>query len=435
MATVNHAHQLLSGGGRTGRILLLWYFICIFTVFSMQVGNQLITCFYAFPAAVLMLQRNIRYAKSREFLPLFLLIAIALISVVFGYGESYMGDRFKSWILFVYTISMAYAMRLELGRANNRDISWFTGWLLFGILAAAIFEVLGPLQPLSDAFRAWNSPRIYTANDRDLILAGFLRPKVFTQEPSYAAIAVAVFSFAWYNSTTNRHKHFWIGLTTSIAIFLFRSPTSLIAIAPIALLFLNRVFKKQGGRQRALIIFFALFVFLVLSTVGYFVIISFLDARSNAGGSFGDQSLKVRLISPPRIAARIIGEAPFLGAGIGGREAILPQILVVFSEMGIETSFLSASIEDSIPNAFWEHWIYFGGIGGVIGGAVILFFFRQLAGSLGFVSILFLFLLFNSMGAYSAPRIWSFSILAVISIGSQKRESVSTPIGQVFHSA
>ncbi|MGE0781905.1 hypothetical protein [Mycolicibacterium sp.] len=404
--------------GTFGRLLILWYLIAIFTVFSLQVGDVRITCFYAFPAAVVMLARNLSGASRGEIILLAGLIAVALVSVVAGLDPDFTGERFKSFLLFCYSLFMAYALRLELGRSARKDVAWISGWLLAVIMAAAALEVLGPLKPISDSFRAWNSPLIYMAERRDLAIAGFIRPSVFTQEPSYVAIGVAVLSFVWFVSTRSRYRIIIFGIVTALALYLFRSPISAITLPAAGYLLLASAFRRATGQQRVRNVYFTVIAIAFTLPLAYLALSAIFAARRVSGGSLGDQSLVIRLAAPPRIAALVFEDSPFFGAGLGGRPAIITQIQTVFGELGVLSAFQQLSrTEEAIPNAFWEHWIYLGLVGGVLAGYAIYRYFRGLcSGGNWIAAVVFLLLLANSFGAYTTPRFWSYATLVLLAV-------------------
>jgi len=409
-----------AGLGTVGRVLTLWYLLVMFTVFSLQVGDLRITCFFALPAALAMFARNINSANRREMWPLALLLGVALLSVIAGKDSEFIGERSQSFVLFCYSIFMAYALRLELGRAKRSDVSWISGWLLSTIMVAAVLERLGPLKPASDAFRAWNSSYVYAAERRDLNIAGFIRPSVFTAEPSYAALGIAVFSFAWFVSTRSRHRVMLFGLVTVFALIIIRSPILAITLPPAGLVLLAGAFRHSSRSRRAQRVYFALTVLTFATILSYFAIGAMTAAR---GGIAGDQSLAVRLVAPPRIAAAVLEDSPMLGAGLGGRGALLTEFETIFHQLDLTRAINSSNNEIRLPNVFWEHWIYFGLAGGVIAAYAIVRYFRLLCGGNCIAAALFLFLLANSFGGYSTPRFWSFATLVLIATALAREDS------------
>jgi len=410
-----------AGLGTAGRVLTLWYLLVMFTVFSLQVGDLRITCFFALPAALAMFARNMNSANRREMWPLALLLGVALLSVIAGKDAEFIGERSQSFVLFCYSIFMAYALRLELGRAQRSDVSWISGWLLSTIMIAAVLERLGPLRPASDAFRAWNSPYVYAAERRDLIIAGFIRPSIFTAEPSYAALGIAVFSIAWFVSTKSRYRVMLFGLVTVLALILIRSPILAISLPPVGLILLAGAFRQSSRSRRAEHVFFAV-TFLMFATILSYLGVGAMSAAR--GGIAGDQSLAVRLVAPPRIAAAVLGDSPMLGAGLGGRGVLLTEFETVFHQLDLTRAINSSNNEIRLPNVFWEHWIYFGLAGGVIAAYAIVRYFRTLCGGNCIAAALFLFLLANSFGGYSTPRFWSFATLVVIATALAREDLV-----------
>lgn len=410
------------GLGLSGRLLTLWYLLTMFTVFSLQIFELRITCFFALPAAVPMFARNFRGVNRNEIWPLVLLLAVALLSVAAGLDSEFIGERSQSFILFCYSIFMAYAFRLELGRAKRSDISWISGWLLLTIMTAAILELLGPLKPISDAFRHWNSPFVYAAERRDLLIAGFIRPSVFTAEPSYVALGIAVFSFAWFVSTKSRYRVMLFGFVTVLALFLIRSPISAVPLLPAGLILLTGAFRESSRSRQAQRITFVLIALTIGTIIAYIALSAISEAR---GGLSGDQSLAVRLVAPAQIAAAALAESPLIGVGLGGRGAILTVFENVFNRLELSRAMDYQLNEIRLPNLFWEHWIYFGLAGGLIAAYAIVRYFRLLCPSNCIPTALFIFLLANSFGGYSTPRFWSFATLVLIAT-AVSREDFST---------
>ncbi|MBI1417885.1 MAG: hypothetical protein GC146_11740 [Limimaricola sp.] len=414
-----------NGVGRLGRALLLWYMFVIFSVFSLRVSGLTVTCFFAAPAAAVMMFRNLQQVSARELLPLFILWIVAVVSVFLGYDTNFFSERTSSLLLFTYSLVMVYGLRLEIGRATRADIAWLSGWLMWGILAAATLEVLGPLRTISDAFRAWNSNIVYASDSRDLVLTGFLRPKVFTQEPSYVAIGQAVFSYTWYLTTRSRDRIGLFILVTLATFYLERSPISAISMIPIATSAFTDLAAKRRGLRQVIAMYLAGLLVLVALLVGGFALQAILEARNQSSGSFGDQSLMVRIQAPPMTAFLVFQKAPLFGAGIGGRDAIASEVQYVFDRLGIIPTFLNSAVADAIPNAFWEHWIYFGVLGGLTAGFAIVSYFRMLCGRRCGIAWIFLLLLSNSFGAYTTPRFWSYATLVLIAT-SASRQATST---------
>jgi hypothetical protein len=413
------SHTSASGVGAFGRVLLLWYLIAVYSVFSLYVGETKVTCFFAFPAAVVMFFRNLSLVRRAEVAMLGLLLSVALLSVFAGKDADFIGERRESFILFCYSIFMAYALRLELGRATRKDVSWTSGWLALAIATAATLEVLGPLKPVSDAFRVWNNPEsfvLYSAEARDMLIAGFVRPSVFTSEPSYAAVGLAVFSFAWFVSTRSQNRLVLFGFVTVLGLFVFRSPITGICIPPAGLVLLNDAYRRYSATRRLKHIYLPLVSIIVALPIVWLALSSIFSARRRSGGLWGDQSMVIRLIAPPRIAGSVLQEYPFMGAGLGGRGAILLQINNVFDDLRLEAAIAGSygANEIRLPNAFWEHWIYFGLLGGAIAGYAIVRYFRLLGGFNFMPAAVFLALLANTLGAYTTPRFWSFATLVLI---------------------
>lgn len=415
-----HARADTSSGG-FGRFLLAWYFIGIFAVISLIIQGVVVTCFFSFPAAVVMLLRNWTAASRREVSFLAIILIVAFGSVMFGFDPAMLGERLKNFVQFSYSIVMIYGLRLELGRATRSDVAAVSGWLLFTIIVAAILEFLGPLRTISDTFRGWNGLVVYLADQRDQVVAGFIRPKVFTQEPSYVAIGVAAFSFVWFNTTIARFRIGFFLLSSAIILYLERSPISFVAFPSVALTVFGGGFRRMRGLDRILYVYLSGIGVIIVFIASLVVVASISAAREQSGGIQSDQSLTVRLVAPPIIAMRVIQQAPIFGAGIGDRKAIRAEVQSVFSDLGIVVSSLNTNVEDAIPNAFWEHWIYLGLVGGTVSMFAIIGYFSSLCKSNRVSATLFVVLFANTFGAYTTPRIWSYVTLVMISVTAARK--------------
>jgi hypothetical protein len=86
---------------------------------------------------------------------------------------------------------------------------------------------------LSDAFRhsVFDPRGIYDAERRDLAFAGMVRPKLFTEEPSFLALSFVLAAYMWFMISERRARVFGLFALLGAGLFLIRSPVVILGVA------------------------------------------------------------------------------------------------------------------------------------------------------------------------------------------------------------
>lgn len=347
------------------------------------------------------------------------LVAVAGLTLVFAPNASgFLIPRLKGLLLWTFSIVGAYALMLEMIRWPRDRLAKLMLAFCLAILAGCLLEIFGGLRAISDAFRRLAFPMgELTFRQRDLEIAGFERPRLFTSEPSDVAKFFLLASLAWVVLATSRAKHV-IGLTLCLAATaLTRSP---IAVLLLPLQGLVLVLGKPLIRRPRLVsrpIFVAALAVIGLAALGGAAGLIAQRITQVAGGR--DPSSVIRIVVPVVVAAETLESSPWWGAGISGTEAIEDSIVVGYELAGVASLADPTAIDphmtlaNIVGNAFWLHWINLG----LLGGVLAIWILRGLMKSLGVRRVGFafaaIFVFSQTMGAAHGPYFWSYIAVCV----------------------
>jgi hypothetical protein len=210
------------------------------------------------------------------------------------------------------------------------------------------------------------SPRyIYDAATRDLDIYGKIRPLVFTTEPSFVAISLALATFQVFAIDLAGRPLFSLGRAVAMLVISYWVEPSLIygfAWVVVVIWF----FTQMAPAYRIATILAALLVAAV-------VVVALLQADGGLAKTIIDHSRDGsffgRVIAPTMAGLKVLTHYPFFGVGVGNEDAAYPAIFDVWSATGAFSRFpwygeLTAA--GLLTNPFWWHWIYFGLVGGVL---------------------------------------------------------------------
>src|SRR2546426_110082 len=196
------------------------------------------TTVFVVPVALLALCSVI---YRRDLLMLFSVGALLFLSAVLSPGREWVGEKLLGMAQTVTAISAGLVL---FKVAEMLPISALRRVLLgawLALLIGAGLEVSGALRPAVVAFgRAVyhaGGYEFYSADVRDLGLLGFVRPKVFTSEPSLVSIAFYLFVTGWLALKPTLRRFTIAFAATTVMIALLGSPVLLIAFAVLCMVF------------------------------------------------------------------------------------------------------------------------------------------------------------------------------------------------------
>ncbi len=292
-----------------------------------------------------------------------------------------------------------YGLFLGLSSMTPRAISrlFLSGAVL--ILLIATLEVDFGLRPFVDAVRSIIHQEYYEDTARDLQLYGAIRPTVFASEPSLVGIFWGLCLCGWLLTEIDRLGPLRLLIATLLtlcAVFVIRSPTIFYAVTICGVgLILHRLRGYVGPGVRSI-------RFLLLSACFVVVFASpslLVQAADEFGGMIEDivrgDSFYTRQIGPYRLALSMAETRPFFGFGLGGDAEMTPFVVDAFapsienmiagtnavdvdSVPGMAINFSEGKSSHLITNSFWQFWVSFGILGGIIMSALLALALAQL---------------------------------------------------------
>lgn len=325
-------------------------------------------------------------------------------------------EHVKSLALLVASILTAYGIYAEISRHSPRKLESSAIAIFLFLLILGLLEVFTPFSDLSNSVRSFifGDAFLYSSDIRDLQIAGGVRPKVFTQEPSHYAKALAVSLACAVILSRHRSRYVLGGMGWILSIGVAGSPTLLLAPGIIALEMAYRSPTNYSSQflkiLRILVVFIPIFILANLQQVASYL--PFERTQQIAVGS--DGSALTRSVAPPMIAAETIRQYPLAGAGIGGRELVDDIVYRVYSQF---PGYHLRRLDDNLGyagwgNAFFEIPVYGGFVFTILLMALLLHSFKRLHFSrlLGFGCF---FLIFNFDSGFVSPRVWCYFMVVM----------------------
>ncbi len=337
-------------------------------------------------------------------------------------------EQLKSVALLMGSTLSAYGMFLELSTWPRKILLKCAIAISSILFLLSALEIYTPFRAISDEARRYlySGRYLYEDDARDILFSGTIRPKVFTQEPSHLAKALAVTISA--SVVLSRHRYrVAIGLLAWLAAYrLVTAPTLLLGLGVIIA---SVVFKTPRAYSvTGLLVRIAAVAIPIAGFVWIQDLASLLPfARAQAIASGADRSFVIRSIGPATIAWETITRYPISGSGIGGREAISPIVLEFYGSLPgfwIERFRLNAGA--GWGNAFFEIFTYSGIVTGAIVLPALLWVTRQFSSSALFSALLF-FLVFNFDAGFTSSRPWIYYAILAASFAASYGQASRRP--------
>ena len=422
---------------RTGLVVL--FLVGIYTNVTPVIGGIPVPVLLSVVTGLLLLAVHITEIDLKTLALLGLLYLVGLASTIFSPGvATFLGEKLKSEILLILSSLCGLGFYLELRTWSARSLGGLFAGAVAIILAGLVLEILGPLKPVSDAFRVRVMPEVflYTSDARDIALHGSIRPKLFTSEPSHVAKFLNVVVVAWMLASGKGRSLAFGFLALFAAALLTRSPTILIGMIAAQVVVISWTLRKLVARPGLNASSIAMGFLAVMASALVFFILAALGAalfstRMEAVLSGGDASALVRLLTPVVIASEVLYAHPLFGMGIGGKEPLVPILLQAYSEHISTRWLLTQPLEaqlSALSGNFFLHWIYLGILGGVSSAVILFAIVRQWSrGTMAVGCFVILLILSFAHGDFFAPRYWFdvAMICAVAAVWGAERRALS----------
>ena len=332
---------------------------------------------------------------------------VLLLSIALSPGYEYVTQKFFGLMQFslALAVTVMIVRLMQQLRLTVLERALLVLWCL--IVGGSILEVLGIIRGASDSFRSWaygGAFTLYNSDLRDLNLVGWVRPKLFSVEPSHVSKIFLASINAWLLVRITWTKILVVIAATLTMLTIMGSPILLISAAITGAILLwnqrTRLAGKIGMIVSALVIagvFATFFEGSVLSTVTSRV--ANVGEASRVGPTASSEQR--RMVYPYITAADVWRHAPWFGVGITGKEVITRY-----------TTLPVTRPQDALGNnALAEVWIYLGLIGGVW---LIVLLFQEArhtgVARWGLMSLFFI-LFSQTMGGVESFRYWGFIAL------------------------
>lgn len=342
----------------------------------------------------------------------------------------FFAEHLKSLVMLTASTLAAVGVYLEIRTVSAPKLEKAALRIFLALLIMGLLESYTPLRIVSDAFRenVYKGAFIYDSDARDLAISHAVRPKVFTQEPSHYAKALALSLACWVILNRSKNALLLGAGAWLVALFVTGSPTTLLAGGAVAL---ERVFRNPPSyvgfaryATRFAMVTAPILLLATIQTVASFV----PNARMQEIASGEDNSSVTRTLAPPYIAYETAVKYPIAGAAIGGRELVQDVLVDVYSTYPNYDLKLLNEGEGYVgwANAFFEIAVYGGLLFTVIIMALTFWAFRQIYPSALFSFGCF-FVIFNFDSGFASPRPWvNFMILMAVSWVRYQRDRSTT---------
>lgn len=392
---------------KNNRSLQLFFFYATFCAayvdFPILLSGIVVPSFLVLVFATPLILTETRSAIKRpEFRKLVLILAFLVVATFF-FGEfTNILERLKGLLQTVTAICISYISYSYLVR-NPSTLHKASLYCLTFIVLFSITEAAGVTKELSDSFRNYVFPAdlvnyLYTSSDRDLSLAGFERPKVFTAEPSYAAIAFFAMSIVAIKTNPTRKTFLLLMLSNLVMAYLYRSPIIYSTICII--LYIYSIEKKlyRLGSAGGLLFIIALAAVAwalpsLLEVLGRPLLTGDLSSLDLAALN----SQTIRFLVPIHTSLDVLSNYPLFGTGLTGKETI----------ERISTLYVPAQSAMG-TNSVFTLLMYFG----AFGTAIYLLLFFSLLKTIDrhyLVTIVPCVTIYaNMLGGYETVKYWFF---------------------------
>jgi hypothetical protein len=336
-------------------------------------------------------------------------IFVLLLSIALSPGYAFVGQKFFGLVQVAMAIALAGMIVRLMGQLRPALLERTLLLLWCLVLAGCVLEVLGVIRGVSDAFRAWAYGGAYTLYEgaaRDLNMVGWMRPKLFSVEPSHVTKLFIASINAWLLVRVTPGKVAVVAAATLGMLTIMGSPMLLIsAVITIAILIWNR---RTSIRAKVMMIFSAAIVGVLFATffggsTTYSNVTSRVASvgeatRTSRGMASSEQR---RMVYPYITLADIWQRSPLFGVGIGGKDVVTDY-----------TSVRVNRAEDALGNnVLAELGIYLGLLGSAWFIWLLLAQARQTGVDRAGLMIVLIILFSQLMGGAETFRYWGFIAL------------------------
>lgn len=371
-------------------------------------------------AGAVMLLKHMHRLRDEQTGMLLLVIVLFLGSIMFAADAGFLKKRFTGLVQLSYSLIIGYGLYITTLAFERSTVARIFGWFCVIIVVGCALETY------IEAFRAFSDMvrgiifdfGVYVADQRDMMLYGQIRPKLFTSEPSAVTFGFTLFAFCWYVLSEWRWKLVGYGLLFAAAFVLMRGPTLILGLTllvPYEIFLAPRRETASGSKYNLERGTLAVGAAGLLTIVALVIGINFYAERIQDIQQGTDPSFFSRITAPFLVALEVVREHPVAGIGLTAEDSINGLVKQVYAQGGnLVSDFEFASAKHALTNYFWTHWIYLGLVwGGVVLVGVTLYLRALKAPSIMFCWSVWA-ILGQASGAYVSPKTWTVMYLACV---------------------
>jgi hypothetical protein len=385
--------------------LFVWFFL-LYTEIPLSLGgSKFIPSVGFFILMPFVLPTIFAHIKLHHLLFIVVTTLLAIITLAVKFDARLISSSIIKILQLIYSLCIFVTTYLLLVNLPFVVVKQAIGGFLLFIIIGTILERLDITASLSQAFRTLYSDTLYGAeidSQREINVAGFVRPYVFTSEPSFVGLGFFVFSSAYFFLVRNIITDLLILFSIFLMLVLLGSPTvafGLLLLLPSLLLKTNLSPKKLTALIGTLIVVLGIFFSVgaagnVFTTIAERITEELFDEAS---------SIYVRVIVPYGITLpQVFSEYPLWGVGFGNYGYINLLFGYPFDYLEQDSVFIQGA------NGFVTLIVYFGIIGTSFLFSLLVAFTRYNKIKYPVLCILYIVIMSQILGGISTPRYWGF---------------------------
>lgn len=292
---------------------------------------------------------------------------------------------------------------LALGAARTERLRRWLVWAAGLLLVLALVEVLVDFSPIYRITDPWlhSGAPIATNLEREIAIAGFVRPRLFTSEPSHFAKNFLLVTVAAALVSPAQRQLLQVAALLCGGLVVLRSPIVAAGFLVVAL----QLLLHRGVRlPRAVTVVAVAAVAMVVAAH------AFAD-RWTLLRTGRDLSAFVRIEAPLALTMETLRSHPLFGVGLGNDRYVIARASEIHERRGLQIRH-DAGI--NINNGYATAAISLGVIGTALYLAFIGFLLRRIAGRLPAAYWVYALTLPMLLGAVFSPRFWIFLVLPAL---------------------
>ncbi|NWF44263.1 hypothetical protein F3K02_03200 [Hydrogenophaga sp. D2P1] len=353
----------------------------------------------------------------RQFLAAFgIAVGVFLLSNMAPEPSSFFGTRLLAFFQYVYSIVIGLTLYWTITSFERKQIARFSKFAIIFLLIGGTIEITTGLSSVMDSLMAYFyslGDYIDIVNNRDVGIGfGFRRPKFFTAETSYFALAYCflVCAFAWLSEDRRRYA---LALVFGVlGVLVARSPIPVFSLVFVGLLAIFESSKSRSGtRVNALII--GMVVALPAMALGYTLLQTLFETRLQTISSGDDYSVIYRTYGSLYAALAVLAKNPLFGVGIGSIDLAFTPLTETYLSLDIPASSVFYEWRFQIQNLPSALAIYLGVIGTTYYLVSTSIYVRFLIGPIRWPTIFLFFILSVTEAAFYSPRFNTYLFLTL----------------------